>query len=356
MKKVISILLCVICCSRLMAQSVPTIEAKIDTQQILIGEQAKLQLEVTVDAKQRVVFPTFSDTIITGIEVIDAAKPDTQSINDNKRLIITQEYTITSFDSALYYIPSIPVMVDKKQYDSNAIALKVLSIPVDTLQADQFYGIKNIMKAPFAWEDWYGSITCSLLAIPLALLLVYLIVRINDNKPIMRKIKIKPQLPAHSVALNKIEHIKGEKDWQKGHLKKYYTDLTDALRTYIAERFGFNALEMTSAEIIDKLLEVKDKRAIEELKGLLETSDLVKFAKYTPLMNENDANLIKAISFINETKLEEDVLAKRPTEITIVEKRSLKVKILIILGIILSSLLLIAIIIYVIAQLYSFYA
>ena len=45
------------------------------------------------------------------------------------------------------------------------------------------------MKAPFAWEDWYGLIGCSFLALPLLGLLIYLIIRIRDNKPIIRKIK-----------------------------------------------------------------------------------------------------------------------------------------------------------------------
>ena len=43
-------------------------------------------------------------------------------------------------------------------------------------------------------------------------------------------------------------------------------------------------------------------RAISDLKLLFQTADLVKFAKHDPQMNENDANLINAIDFINETK------------------------------------------------------
>ena len=46
---------------------------------------------------------------------------------------------------------------------------------------------------------------------------------------------------------------------------------------------------MTSTEIIDKLLEMKDKEAISDLRELFQTADLVKFAKHNPLMNENDA-------------------------------------------------------------------
>lgn len=89
---------------RVAAQSV-TVEAKIDSLQILIGEQAKIQLQVAMDAKQRAVFPVYSDTLIRGVEVIETAKPDTQYLNDRQRLLITREYTVTSFDSAFIICP-----------------------------------------------------------------------------------------------------------------------------------------------------------------------------------------------------------------------------------------------------------
>ena len=258
-------LLCLLSMGRAVAQSV-TVEAKIDSLQILIGEQAKVQLQVAMDAKQRAVFPAYTDTLVRGVEIIETVKPDTQFLNDRQRMLITQEYIVTSFDSALYYLPPMPVTVDGKEYRSKALALKVYSMPVDTLHPDQFFGQKTVMKAPFAWEDWYGLIGCSFLALPLLGLLIYLIIRIRDNKPIIRKIKVEPKLPPHQAAMKEIERIKNEKVWQKGQPKAYYTELTDTLRNYIKDRFGFNALEMTSSEIIDKLLEMNDKEAISDLK------------------------------------------------------------------------------------------
>lgn len=354
-KNIFLIVLLLLISGRTVAQSV-TVEAQIDSLQILIGEQAKIQLQVAMDAKQRAVFPIYSDTLVRGVEIVEMAKPDTQYLNDRQRMLITQEYTVTSFDSALYYLPPMKVTVDNKEYKSKSLALKVYSMPVDTLHPDQFFGQKTVMKAPFVWKDWYGVIACSLLAFPLLALLVYLIIRIRDNKPIIRKVKVEPKLPPHQLAMREIERIKGEKIWQKGHPKEYYTELTDAIRTYIRDRFGFNALEMTSSEIIDKLLEIKDKEAISDLKYLFQTADLVKFAKHDPQMNENDANLINAIDFINETKLaEEDNKKPQPTEITVIEKRSLRVKLLLIGGIVCVSIALIGAFVYIGLQLYNLF-
>lgn len=354
-KNIFLIVLLLLVSGRIAAQLV-TVEAQIDSLQILIGEQAKIQLQVAMDAKQRAVFPVYGDTLVRGVEILEIAKPDTQYLNDRQRLLITQEYTVTSFDSALYYLPPMNVMVDNKEYKSKALALKVYSMPVDTLHSDEFYGQKTVMKAPFVWKDWYGVIICALLSLPLLALLIYFIIRIRDNKPIIRKVKVEAKLPPHQLAMREIERIKGEQIWQKGKSKEYYTELTDALRTYIRDRFDFNALEMTSSEIIDKLMEMKDKEAISDLKYLFQTADLVKFAKHDPQMNENDANLINAIDFINETKLlEEENKKPQPTEITVIEKRSLRVKLLLIGGIICISVALVGTFVYIGVQLYNLF-
>ena len=101
------------------------------------------------------------------------------------------------------------------------------------------------------------------------------------------------------------------------------------------ERFGFNAMEMTSDEIIDKLNEQQDKEWIDELRTLFNMSDLVKFAKYKPLINENDMNLINAIEFINKTKVEETAPAAPITqEIVVKEGRSKRQRMWILAGII----------------------
>lgn len=358
MRKYLFLILLSVWTGRAVAQSV-TVDATIDSLQILIGEQAKVKLQVSLDANKRALFPVYTDTLVRGVEIIDVAKPDTQLLNGGKRALITQEYTVTSFDSALYYLPPMEVTVDNQKYRSKALALKVYSVdvPLDPENPEQFFGPKSVMQAPFAWEDWYGFMACAVLLVPFVLLLIYLVKRFFDNKPIIRKVKVEPKLPPHQLAMQEMERIKSEKVWQKGNSKEYYTELTDTLRTYIKERFGFNALEMTSAEIIEKLLEVKDKEAIADLRELFQTADLVKFAKHNPLMNENDANLVNAIDFINETKEQEEENAKpQPTEITIIEKRSLRTKVLLGTGIAALSVAIVGSLIYIGLELYNYFA
>ena len=127
--------------------------------------------------------------------------------------------------------------------------------------------------------------------------------------------------------MKEIEAIKADKMVMSENQKEYYTKLTDTLRKYIEERYGFRAMEMTSSEIIDRLTETQDSQALDELRLLFNTADLVKFAKYSTLINENDMNLVNAIEFINKTKVENQVekIVEKP-QMTQEEVRSVKTR------------------------------
>lgn len=339
LKVLITIAFCVLFPWISMAQNV-TVDVSIDSLQRFIGEQACIKLEVSCAASQKVQMPLFSDTLVTGVEVIDIAKADTQYINNRERMLITQEYVVTSFDSATYYIPPFEVMVDEVPYRSKSLALMVYPMEIDKENPEAIFGPKNIFEIPLSWADWKGIVWNLLLLIPLLVAIIYLIIRLMDNKPIIKKVKVEPKLPPHQQAMMEIERIKTEKSWQKGDPKGYYTELTDVIRIYIHERFGFNAMEKTSTEIIEYLQENKDKQAIEDLKVLFETADLVKFAKYAPLLNENDMNLVSAIEFINQTKIEVDPNeTPAPVEVTIEEKRSRRAKMALFAGIVVLAML-----------------
>ena len=136
--------------------------------------------------------------------------------------------------------------------------------PVRPLHPEQFFGPKTVRKHLLPGMTGIGHRMAyrALMLARWGYWLIYLFIRYLDNKPIIRKMKIEPELPPHQLALKEIERIKGDKIWRYSRSEEYYTELTDVLRTYMKERFGFNAMEMTSSKIIDKLLEINDKEAI----------------------------------------------------------------------------------------------
>lgn len=285
-----------------------TVEARIDSLQMLVGEQTGITLDVSCDAKANVEMPVLQrgQQLAPGVELVEMTAADTTKLDDGRRMQVSRKYIVTAWDSSFYYIPPMKVRVNGKDYETKNLALKVYTLDVDTVHVDQFFGPKDVMNAPFSWDDWKPVIWCFILFLLLCGCIGYLVHALRTGKPLIRIIRRKRKEPAHKVALNEIERIKTERTWAQEDSKEYYTQLTDTLRTYIQERYGFSAMEMTSGEIIERLTQENDEEALAELRELFQTADLVKFAKWTTLINENDANLMTALEYINQTKQEED--------------------------------------------------
>lgn len=326
-----------------------TVDAKLDSAGIFIGQRIGVTLEVSADANKEVQLPEWDSLqqIVPGLEFVKAEKADTSFLNEGKRIMLSRRYYFTSFDSALYLIPEMNVKVEGEDYKSKRLALKVFTFDIDTLHADSIFSIKAELAPPFDWVEWRHVICLGVLALLVLGLLIYVAHRLKTNKPIIRRIRNKQRIAPHKVAMRKIEQIKEEKIWQSEDSKEYYTQLTDTLRQYIKERYGFNALEMTSYEIIQKLQEVNDEDAVSELRELFQTADLVKFAKYSTLINENDRNLVSAIEYINQTKLEEPEQKPLPEVVVVEEKRSKIAKMILIGSVVVAGMVLLSVIFYI---------
>lgn len=280
-----------------------SVEAKIDPIEMMIGEQATVTLTVKAEENAKVEWPTFQprQLLVPGVEVL-ASHTGVSGQPSSTGKVMT--ITLTSFDGNLYHLPPFKVKVNGKEVQSSDLALKVVEIEVDTTQLNKFFGPKDVQDNPFQWSDWNLSFWLSVLMLLMIALGYYLYLRLRDNKPVIAHIKIVKRLLPHQKAMKEIEQIKADKMVSSENQKEYYTKLTDTLRKYIEERYGFSAMEMTSSEIIERLMSADDKQSLDELRQLFTTADLVKFAKYSTMINENDANLVSAIDFINQTKLE----------------------------------------------------
>ena len=143
MKK--ALLLIILAISSLSVMAQVSVESKIDSIRILIGEQTGVTLSVTAKRGMNVKMPVFkpSQYITPGVEVVEEGKADT-SLLDNDLMKVSKRYMLTSFDENLYYLPPMKVTVNGKKYQSKSLALKVLTVPVDTLHPDKFFPPKSL--------------------------------------------------------------------------------------------------------------------------------------------------------------------------------------------------------------------
>ena len=279
------------------------IDVKIDSAAILIGEQTKLHLTLTTDKDKQVQVLIPADTLMRGVEVLERSKPDTTWI-ENDRMLVKQDVLITSFDSSLYLLPPVLAIDGRDTILSNQVALKVSTVPVNIDKPEEFADIKDVWKPPFVWSDYYPWIIGILAVLLLMALAYYIVKRIRERKSLIPFAQPeKPKLPPYEQAIKELDEIKQSKLWQQGKEKEYFTSITDTLRRYLVDRFGINAMEKTSAEILDSVKGIDEiVPAFEKLEQVLKLADFVKFAKFRPLPDENDLSLVNAYFFVNQTK------------------------------------------------------
>lgn len=280
--------------------------SSLDSNAIMIGDQIQYNIGISVPEETQVRWPLIADTLSRYIEVLDRTSIDT--LQEDGQLNLKQSFIITSFDSGYFEVPTVEFQfrldTDTTIYSTstNTLFLQVFVPEVDTSQA--FKPIVAPISEPYTLAEvlpWIIVITAALLIVAL---IIWFIIKRQKKQPIFKR-KPKPELPPHIDALNKLAELRLAKVWQSGRVKQYFTDLTDITREYIERRYHFDAMEMTSYEILNELNKKDLNNEIAgKLESVLQLADMVKFAKAQPTALENDLGLSHCVDFVNETKEE----------------------------------------------------
>lgn len=308
------LILVFVCISAFSSAQIHSVQAKIDSTTLLIGQQTQIHFEVVQQADANVQFPIITDSIMGGLEVVNRSKLDTTKLEDGN-LKINSSITVTAFDSALYYIPAFGFSSGKDTAFTNPLSLKVLPVDVDTTNA-KIYDIKPIYDAPIDWGYVAMIVAIILLVIGIGVLAFILIRKYLKNKNKTEEEEEVVIVNPFEHAMTELERIRNEKIWQQGKVKDFYTEITDVLREYIELRFQISALEMTSDEVLSMIKsgKVLDSEQEQILSQVLKLADLVKFAKWTPELKENDLSLEQAFLFVEKTKPLEKLVEEKESD------------------------------------------
>ena len=263
------------------SQTQPKISSEVDTTFIKIGEQIKFTVTVEADTTAQVIFPegqTFSP-----LETVEALPTDTTK--KESRYILQKTYTLTQFDSGQYKLPTQFIDINGKGFYTDSLLVDVATVPVDTL-VQKMYDIKPMVNV----EKNNAALWKILLAILIGLLLVggLLYWFVFRKKPLTEEEKV-ALLPPYDRALLELKKLENSKYLIQDEYKQYYTELTDIVRSYLEEDVHVSALESTTDQLIEKLelrrdageLKLED-GTLKQFKNILQTADLVKFAKSKP--------------------------------------------------------------------------
>ncbi|MBQ4913199.1 hypothetical protein J8L85_02030 [Maribacter sp. MMG018] len=278
------------------SQQKPTIATEVDTTYIRIGEQIHWKVSVDVDSTDQVIFPegqTFSP-----LETVEAFATDTTRKKD--RLTLQKIYALTQFDSGAYKLPAQRIDINGIGYFTDSMMINVETVPVDTV-AQKMYDIKpfiNVDKVPT--ERWKYILIGLVVLLLLGGIFYWFFIR---KKPLTQEEK-EALLPPYDRALLELKRLENSKYLIQDEYKQYYSELTTIVRSYLEEDVNVSALESTTGQLIEKLELLSDsgeleleKDTIDQFKNILQTADLVKFAKSKPSTStaEQDRKLVEQI-------------------------------------------------------------
>lgn len=274
-----------------------SLKTELNKESILIGEPFTVSLFVSsiypfdrvFYASKRSVFIAKSTDENTDVALnieyeLELLKPfeDTQFVQDN-RYFWKGSYTLTGWDSAFVVLPPERIVINDSTFYFPAAMIQVIS-PI----ADPTKDIYDINVEFTEIESDEFSIKAFLLKHGWWLIIILAIIAFFSWKWIKNKPKEKIVAPISLrdriiIEINALEESKG----YETDLKEYYFQLSVIVRKFLSEHYQLRLMEYTTSEVRGILKQYKIvSDTIDVIEKLLNQSDMVKFAKSEPLLNE----------------------------------------------------------------------
>lgn len=300
MKKIIVLLLLTF--TNLFYSQGISIKSSTDKQKYLIGDYIFYSIEMSYPEEYKLSIPKIQDSI-KQLEYLKSEKPLKEK-KENK-IFFNQKFVFSKYEPDTITIPQIKIELVEKSTNKKVLVstseIVVFITAYDVKDSKDIVDVKPPVKVPFDWWFVFYIALISLVIIS-AMFFVW-------KKWI--KQKIKPELdkkiilPPDIIALNNLSELENKRLWQQGKIKEFHTEITSIIRKYFEDAFLFNALEMTSTEIIDEIKKNERLKVIENiLDKFFQNADMVKFAKFQPLPSVNEEMLVQAYEIINKTRIQ----------------------------------------------------
>ena len=266
----------------LYSQNDESIEVFIDSTSIMIGEKIDYYIKIKSDTLVDIKFS--EKPFFLPFEILEEYPLDT--VESKLDYLFTKKYSLIHFDSGNYWLPNQKLFLNGSLKILDSILIKVKNVSVDTLK-QPLYDIKPIEEVK---KNYFDLIKWTLIIILISVFLIGLIYFLFfKNKIEADSLNSAPPFERAIQELKELESFVLKKDQD---YKEYYSSLTGIVRRYLEEDAKVSALESTSDQLLLKLEALKTQgvldlktQTLNNLKNVLKTADLVKFAKSIPEKN-----------------------------------------------------------------------
>ncbi len=281
-------------------QAQVTLRATADRDMYAIGDYITVTFTLQGTASMQFFWP--EDAGMSDYDLISAKPLDT--LVSGNALTLTKELIISIYDAGDAYFPSVEIPYtipnDTTRYAvrSDSLLLRIQGIEVDTTQAIK--PITDVLEVEVRNDLWWKILVAIHILFIIGFLIWFFFIR-KETGPVTKAPA--PVLPITDRYLNRLIALEQQKLWQQEKRKEYYSALTDILRQYLEERFGFTAMERTSDEILMQIEHHPETREqAVSIRYVLDMADMAKFAKSQPLPDENIRAMELVKQFVSVTR------------------------------------------------------
>lgn len=283
-------------------------ELQLDSNEMRVGEQPHLFLDFALPGgwqpdTQNVTWPTLGDTLTKELEILSRSSVDTVDVGG--QLHLRQRLILTSFDTGYFVIRPLQLTFDGQIIESNPQLMYVRGVDFDP--KGSIRELREIREVEYTfWDRIIDNIYWIIGGIVLVALIFFVLrwLKKRDAHPaVQAETPAKPKASPDDEALERLAALNASRLWQNGNTKAYHVELTDILRNYLERRYQVSTFERTSREILNELrTRGIDSDAFGRLKMTFEIADMVKFARYRALPEENEGVMDNAVEFVNVTR------------------------------------------------------
>ena len=299
---VVAIVLGALLSTQVQAQRV---DAVVSQDSVRIGERFLLTITALHGFAEEPEFPVAAN--FGDLEDVSVVSRGHAVLGASARLdSVVFDVTVFALDSAV--VPRLPVTLHGGTRTDSTPRLVIPVVSVVPAEADSIRPMAEAVQfaAPQGVRPPWPWVLLGLAALIVLGLLWYWYTRkrteVIDPEP-----EDEPEIPPYDVAMERLQELESME--LPARMMPYFIALSETVRTYLEGRIDVTALEMTTREILDQIAQVRYKVPAgvpDLLRSTLGLSDLVKFAEYSPTVEESRNALAAARTVIE--RLEEKQL------------------------------------------------
>jgi len=280
--------------------------ATLEPQTVKLGDPTILTITAKHPEGIRLFFPAAPE--LTPFRVLEPAEGPERSLTENQ-VIETWTLRVRPLRMGRRKIPPIAIDFESAGGQTGMVYTQPVAANVEgrlDMEQAEVSLAGNDLPMPVYDTNWFLILLlASLGVIGLTALLTFFAVRYVMSLPRRGPPPPLPR-PAHLIAQERITLLESQRLLVQGRLKEYVFGVSEILREYLGNRLHVDTLELTTSELLNRMRSADlSGLSMYELEDFLQSTDLVKFANFTPTHAECTEKLDSCKRLIEKTRRSE---------------------------------------------------